>query len=51
MLRLRNLSLEGFVGHFATAKLAFGLRNGTRVPGRCFAATKILVEGGLVAAK
>ena len=29
---MRNYAFEGFVAHFAAAKWALGLRNGTRVP-------------------
>ena len=39
---MRNFSLEGFAGHFATAKWAFGLRIGTCVPGDGFAAGRLV---------
>ena len=46
-LWLRNFALEGFAAHFIAAKWAFGLRNGTRVPGGSFAATKFFAGGFL----
>ena len=53
-LGLRNLDFEGlgdFVEAFAAAKWGHGLRNGTRVPRGCLAATKIFAGGSYGAAK
>ena len=51
VLGLQNEALEDFAARFTTAKWVFGLRNGTHVPKRGFAAVKNFSEGALGAVK